>query len=327
MDDPVFELDLPKPVAALGLADALERARRELLSDALLAAVAELDLEQVNRELALYVPSGRLKELAGRGLRGELLYPVPCILEARPRLIGYYRLLLGYSGKKAYRQIPGLGVFQDMERKGTLSDRQRSLLPILCRAFAQRCGDLVDGLGASRVTRELLDDLQLMTLGSSIQGRRNVEIGEEGAAEVKQMIEAIVKPFVTKITDSTIKLTNSAGREVTIRTGADPDVTIVERIGTDSHRKTVSIEIKAGEDVSNIYNRLGEAEKSHLKAKQQGFTEFWTIVNVFPLDEAKARVQTPTSNKFYVLSRLRDQHSPEYMDFRERIVAYTGIRS
>ena len=136
---------------------------RTCLSDALLATVAALDLQQVNKELADYVPAYRLQELAGRGLRGEILYPVPCVLQAQPRLLGYYRLLLGCSG--------------------------------------------------------------------------------------------------------------------------------------------------------------------HLKAKQKGFTEFWTIVNVSSLDETKARVQTPTTNKFYILSRLKDQSSPEYADFRDRIVAYTGIRA
>lgn len=321
------EIVLPPPVAALGLSKALREARGTYLSDALLAVVSALPLTQVDKELAEFVPAHRLQELAGRGLRGEILYPVPCVLAAKPSLLAYYRLLLGYSGKKAYQQVPGLSSFQDMERKGTINETQRTRLPVLCRAMIARCGDLVDGLGIDRVGRELLDDLQLMVLGSTIQGRRNVKIGEAGAAEVRSIIEAIIRPFVTTDDGQAMKLINAAGREVTIRTGTDPDVTIREQIGANSYRSTVSIEIKAGEDASNVYNRLGEAEKSHLKARQNGFTEFWTIVNVPALDMTKARIQTPSTNRFYALFRLRDKESPEYLDFRDRIVAHTGVRA
>jgi hypothetical protein len=32
----------------------------------------------------------------------------------------------------------------------------------------------------------------------------------------------------------------------------------------------VAVEIKGGKDYSNIHNRIGEAEKSHQKAKKEG---------------------------------------------------------
>jgi hypothetical protein len=169
--------------------------------------------------------------------------------------------------------------------------------------------------------------LQLLTLGSQLQGARNVEIGMAGMQDVRQLIEEIVHNFIRKSDDNSITLVNSAGRTVIIRIGSDPDIRIEEKMTTRATRGIVSIEVKAGTDISNVYNRLGEAEKSHNKAKRKGFTEFWTIVNTVTLDLDKARVQSPTTNEFYLLSKLKDKASPEYVDFRNRIETYCGIPS
>ncbi|MCA1674085.1 MAG: XcyI family restriction endonuclease [Actinobacteria bacterium] len=40
---------------------------------------------------------GSTGTLASRGLRGELLFGVPCVLSVCPRLLCYYRLVLGLS--------------------------------------------------------------------------------------------------------------------------------------------------------------------------------------------------------------------------------------
>jgi XcyI restriction endonuclease len=52
----------------------------------------------------------------------------------------------------------------------------------------------------------------------------------------------------------------------------------VTRIATAEAMPSTSIGIKGGTDDSNVHNRTGEAEKSQLKAKAEGFTRFWTIV-------------------------------------------------
>ena len=46
------------------------------------------------------------------------------------------------------------------------------------------------------------------------------------------------------------------------------------------YNNRIAIEIKGGTDVSNLHNRLGEAEKSHQNARLLGFTQFWTIINL-----------------------------------------------
>ncbi|BAD39318.1 XcyI family restriction endonuclease [Symbiobacterium thermophilum] len=317
-------LVLPDPAGAIEFGASLDALRQLFLVQALLATVKTLDLNVLNAELAQYVPAHRLQEMAGVGLRAEIVYPVPCLIEANPRLIAYYRLLLGYSAKRLYRMNSPLGPFETLEKKGVINPRLRPHIPTICSAMIASAEKLVDGLGIQRITRELLDDLQLLTLGSQLQGARNVAIGMAGMHAVRLIIEDIVAPYITKSDANSIVLTNSAGRTVTIRIGADPDVRIEEKVGRNVKR-TLSIEVKAGEDNSNIYNRLGEAEKSHNKAKKKGFTEFWTIVNTSNIDLVKARVQTPTTNEFFLLRLLKDKSTPEYADFRQRIEALCGI--
>ena len=78
-------------------------------------------------------------------------------------------------------------------------------------------------------------------------------------------------------------------RKVIITFSSDPDISIFEQISVNKLKNVVAIEIKGGADKSNIWNRLGEAEKSHQSAKRRGFVEFWTIYNVPSLNLAKAR--------------------------------------
>jgi hypothetical protein len=89
-------------------------------------------------------------------------------------------------------------------------------------------------------------------------------------------------------------------------------------------RHLIAIEVKGGRDFSNIHNRVGEAEKSHQKARAGGFTECWTIVNVDRTDFDTAKRESPSTDRFYRISDLIDQSSEAYRDFRDRIQALTG---
>ena len=105
----------------------------------------------------------------------------------------------------------------------------------------------------------------------------------------------------------------------------DPDISVFEETSKKSRRNIVAIEIKGGGDQSNIWNRLGEAEKSHQSAKQRGFVEFWTIYNVAELDLATAHEKSPTTNRFYNLRDLLVPHSESLDDFRDRLISSVGI--
>ena len=91
------------------------------------------------------------------------------------------------------------------------------------------------------------------------------------------------------------------------------------------YKNLVAIEVKGGQDYSNIHNRIGEAEKSHQKAKKDGYVECWTVVNVDLIDMSMAQRESPTTNRFYRLSELLTDSSPDLRDFSLQILSAAGI--
>jgi XcyI restriction endonuclease len=85
-----------------------------------------------------------------------------------------------------------------------------------------------------------------------------------------------------------------------------------------------SIEIKGGSDVSNVHNRIGEAEKSHLKAKVRGFARFWTIVKA-KIDPATARQQPPTTTDFFNLQEIQVKSHEGHKRFKALLHQTLGI--
>jgi hypothetical protein len=302
----------------------LEQARKLFLQEALRAAITSaIDLALIDRELREFAPMAELQRLAGRGLRGELAFAVPSLLELKPNLLAYYRLLLGFSQKEFYGKLK-LGRFSSMEMKGKLNKQCIPELPDLCIALNQRAAEMLSEIDSDKVTANLLHELSLLTLGAQLRGGSNNTIGQAAIRLVFDLIQDIVKSSIVSANQTDLSLKNAAGRVVLVRFGSDPDITIVEQVGS-SKKKLVAIEIKGGQDISNIWNRLGEAEKSHQTAKRAGFTQFWTIVNVDSLDELKAREKTPTTQRFYHLQRLLSPTSVEFGDFKEQLIQSVGI--
>jgi hypothetical protein len=224
----------------------------------------------IDRELAAYVPPNSLSALAAHGLRGEMIFPVPVVLTANPKLLGYYRLLYGYSQKEFYATATGGSRFNSMEEHGRLTKAQMTELPGLCVALCGAGALLLSGIGTAKVSAALLDDLTLLTLGPQLRGGANVRKGTAGIRTVFNAIHDIVKHHVVELSETNIKITNAAGRCVLITFASDPDTIIREEMRADQFRHLVAIEVKAGSDFSTIHNRIGEAEKSHRKAKVSG---------------------------------------------------------
>ncbi|TRO11623.1 XcyI family restriction endonuclease, partial [Ectopseudomonas mendocina] len=297
-------IKFPSPNLQIDFAFALKRFRAVYLQSALLETVRNLNIAELDKQLAEFVPAHDLATLAQYGLRAELLFPVPALLEANPYLLGYYRLLMGYSQKEFYGRDKGFGVgyFKLMEDKGRASARALADLPALCAAFCESASALLEGVGPLRVSRELLDDLTLLTVGPQLRGGANNQRGTAGIVLVFEIIQEIVAHATAEVRDSAIEVNSATGRSVLIEFAADPDIIIREEMEPQHYRNVVAIEVKSGTDVSNIHNRIGEAEKSHQKARQSGFTECWTVVNVSRLDMVKARSESPTTNRFYSLT-------------------------
>ncbi len=177
----------------------------------------------------------------------------------------------------------------------------------------------------NNINLRLVRDLQLLTLGAQLRGGRNTKLGKDATAEVFSLIEKIVHSSLIEETPRKLVLHNAAGRKVTVAFSSDPDIAITETMPS-GPRPIVSIEIKGGTDVSNIHNRIGEAEKSHQKAKSRGFFEFWTMLGA-NVDLIMAKRESPTTSRFFHISQLRNTSSSEYEAFFEIVQSIVGISS
>lgn len=322
-----MSIAIPIPQLQINFAFALEQIRSQYLQRALSEAVGKLSVTDIDAELAHFVPPGSLTQLASRGLRGELMFAVPVLLTTAPRLLGYYRLLLGFSQKSFYTSQFGLSSFKSMEDKGLLTPAQVVRLDELCSGLNNAAVALLDGIGADRITRCLLEDLALLTVGPQLRGGHNVKLGLAGIVKVFNAISAIVAHAAVSTEPTCIEIKNAAGRRVLIEFAADPDIIIREEMAPNSYRNIIAIEVKSGLDFSNIHNRIGEAEKSHQKAGAKGFHECWTVVNVDCMDPSMAQRESPSTNRFYRLSQIDGKAGDEYVDFRNRVISLTGVSS
>jgi len=301
----------------------LVAARKTWLMDALSTALERIDPLRLKAEIAKIVPANAQRVLASAGIRDEHVFPVPAILEADPRLVGYYRLLLGVPQKTFYGSGTGMGQFKGMEARGTINDRQRIALPTFCAAMAKGLADMVSQL-SPRITPRDVAELPLLTLGAQFQGSNNNAIGKLAIFDVFSSIREIVKGHIVQEDDKKLTLRNSAGRIVVIALASDPDVRIQEEFGSKLQNK-VAIEIKGGTDRSNAHNRAGEAEKSHQKAKAEGFRDFWTIITKAGLDLKKLRSESPTTNSWFDAPHLLGRKGEDWEEFQDRIASQVGI--
>lgn len=265
--------------------------------------------------------------MAQYGLRGELLFAVPVVLRQNPHLLGYYRLLMGYSQKEFYGNDKGFGAgpFKGMEANGKIAKAIADDIPEICTAFCEAASTLLREIETLKPSKELLDDLALLTVGPQLRGGANNQRGTAGIVQVFEVIRQIVAHAATEVRENVIEIASATGRKVLVEFAPDPDIIIREEMSAGHFRNIVAIEIKSGTDVSNIHNRIGEAEKSHQKARQRGFTECWTVINVSRLDMLKAKSESPSTDRFYSLSTLIGNSGDEYEDFRRRIISLTSI--
>lgn len=315
----------PVPVMQSGFARQLDLMRHQCLQAALLQTLRSIDITQVDLELGQYAPLVDLGTMASAGLRGELVFPVPTVLDANPRLVAYYRLLLGYSQKTFYSHDCGATAFKPMETHGIVPRQTASRLPSLCSALCIAASQLLESLDSTSLTHLLLHELSLLTVGAQLRGGANNVLGTVAIDAVFGVIRDVVSSAIVSSSQKSLELVSAAGRKVIIELAADPDIVIRESMADNQLRHVVAIEIKGGTDVSNIHNRIGEAEKSHQKARLAGYTEFWTVVNVGHFDRHKAHEESPTTNRFYSLAALTLRSGAEFDDFAMRVRSLAGV--
>lgn len=316
-------MHVPGPDRQLGFHELLVADRNTVLKDALRAAAAEVPRATLDAELGEFAPAAALKLLATAGIEAEEVFPTPSLLRRKPTLVGYYRLLLGAPQKQFYGSGSGLGPFQTMEQRDTITKKAEAGLEDFCREMCAVLADLIDQI-SPRVTQQDIDQLPLLTLGSQLQGSNNNRIGQAATREVFLAVKEIVAKHVGEESETEIGVVNSAGRKVRIQLSADPDVRFLEEFG-EEQRPLVAIEIKGGTDRSNAHNRAGEAEKSHQKAKALGYSECWTVIAKKGLDLAVLEGDSPTTNHWFDVAHVLAREGEDWGRFKTRLVGIVGI--
>jgi len=142
--------------------------------------------------------------------------------------------------------------------------------------------------------------------------------------EIFIAVTSVLEPCIVKKESTRLTLKNASGRTVIVSLAHDPDVCIQEQVEDRVHNK-VAIEVKGGTDVSNAHNRAGEAEKSHLKAKQHGFRDFWTIISKAGLEMSKLKQESQTTTEWFNVTELFAQKGTDWENFRQRLAGSVGI--
>lgn len=199
--------------------------------------------------------------------------------------------------------------------------RLRAYLPRFCESFIE---PLVRVVYAMDVFDDRdLSDLTLLTLGPTLQGGCNNVIGSRASKAVFGAVRNLLSGWSTFESERLIRFETPAGRAFILVEGSDPDVRLDTTVqGTEV--PAIAIEIKGGEDASNAHNRAGEAEKSHIKARQQGYSHRWTIMVMRGLDRERLRQETPSSTELFEASEITMQNSHDWDRFRSKLSEIIG---
>lgn len=301
----------------------LMAARKSHLTDALSEALGRADPKVLKKQISKFVPTDSQRILAASGIRDEHVFPVPVLLEAKPTLVGYYRLLLGVSQKRFYHSGTGMSPFKSMEERGVFDVKRRPQIEKFCSTMAVPLAELVRQISPPITARDLAE-LPLLTLGAQLYGSNNNAIGKQATTDIFIAVAEVVRPFVTSQHAKKITILNSSRRRVDLSLGTDPDIRVQEEFDGKLRNK-VAIEIKGGTNVSNAHNRAGEAEKSHRKAKDQGFRDFWTIISLAGLRVEKLMQESPTTNSWFDVAQVLARNGEYWNEFRSRLADAVGI--
>lgn len=316
---------LPAPGRQIFIQSILDRVRQTSLHGALRIAARNVPNEVLRAEIASHVPAAGLQALQGTGVRDEEAFALPSILRLSPGLLGYYRLLLGVSQKGFYTTKTGLSLFRSMEESQVIRDAVNDDIEELCTALNASLSVLLISLPQGTLAEDIMQ-LPLLTLGAQADGSWRVQIGAKATTGVFDAMKRIVKgagrDFVE--TDVSITMTNSAGREVTMALAPDPDIVIREQVnGQDVYK--CAIEIKGGADYANLHNRVGEAEKSHQKARASGAQNCWTVISLDNADMSRLRQESPTTREWLDVNEVLDSRGSSWDTLNNLTLSAMGI--
>ena len=317
------EIIIPSTVKQIQTQKILHDYRNRILGSSLKNAVSTIDPDILQNEIAHFVSKENRMILQGLGIREETMFALPCVLNVNPMLLGYYRLLMGISEKQFYTSITGLASFKSMEHDGKLNTNSEKQLTNLCYAINNAISVLLKNINRSMLPQDL-NELPLMTLGVYADGVWRNIIGVQAAAHVFESIKHIIKAFNIHVLlddDKYFKFETSTHHIFKVITSSDPDISIFSECN--SNEKILCIEIKGGQDVANVHNRAGEAEKAHLKAQQAGWLEKWTIIYLVGLQQDqknKLFTESPSTDCWFDINEVCAQLGPTYDLFKSKLI-------
>lgn len=198
-------------------------------------------------------------------------------------------------------------------------------LPALCKSLSKTASMLVEWINP--ISLGIVNELQMLTLGAQFRGSGNVRLGQEAIDQFFNLPTVMLEPYKPTVKGRKITLKNDSKLVCEIRCASDPDVSITQQLKSHT-RKLVAIEIKGGTDVSNVWNRLGEAEKSHQTARHHGFNELWTVLRVDVVTDPnalkKAHEKSPSTTHFFYLDRIPEGTTDEAKKFRQILGSILG---
>lgn len=313
---------IPSTAKQLKTQKILNEYKKRMLGQQVADTAKKVDPNEFHAEIPKYISTYGMSTLASLDIREEKLYALPCVLKKNPFLLGYYRLLLGISEKQFYSSATGLTSFAKMEHEGVLGKINDEKINELCYAI-NKSVDIFLNNSMKPEIKDDIRDLPIMTLGIYADGVWRNDIGNNAAKNVFIAIKNIVQNSGAKmnvISNKEFEFEDSEGEKYKVLTASDPDVSIV-KMGAPNEKK-LCIEIKGGQDVANVHNRAGEAEKSHQKAKAIGWEETWTIIFFVGLtddQQSKLFTESPTTDEWFDVNEICAQAGPTYEEFINKL--------
>lgn len=316
------DIVIPSTAKQIQTQKILHEYRDRMLGENLKIAVATIDPDILQSEIAKFVNKDCRMILQRLSVREETMFALPCVLNSNPTLLGYYRLLMGISEKQFYTSSTGLSIFKPMEHDGKITKNSEQEINNLCYAINSAMENLLKNVNHSTLTQDL-KALPLMTLGVYADGVWRNIIGTQAALHVFGTIKQIVKSSDANIItdeDKCLRFKNGTGSIYQVIPSSDPDISIF--LEEPSEEKLLCIEIKGGQDVANVHNRAGEAEKAHLKTNQAGWLEKWTVIYLVGLQRKQADkllTESPSTNAWFDINEVCAQSGNTYESFKHAL--------
>ena len=143
--------------------------------------------------------------------------------------------------------------------------------------------------------------------------------------QIKQIVKLSGADIITD-EDKCLRFKNGAGAIYLVIPSSDPDISVF--LEEPSEEKLLCIEIKGGQDVANVHNRAGEAEKAHLKASQAGWLEKWTVIYLVGLQYKQADkllTESPSTDAWFDINEVCAQSGRTYESFKHALAVKFDI--